>query len=260
MGWKLVLLKKRIIPVQTLIDGRLVKTIQFDKYRDVGNPISSSKIYNDTDADELIFLNISRDTRNINPLINILEKVSEVCFMPLSIGGGINSFEDASNLIRNGADKIVINSIVYREYSLIKKISDTFGSQAVIVSIDIKYNSNLKLYELYSNCAKQKEKINLFTHLEKCWKNGAGEFFINSIDRDGLMKGYEISLIKEVVNHTNIPVIACGGAGNFEHMLKAFNETDVSALACGSLFNFGDNNPLRAKSFLSNHRIPLKKI
>ena len=128
------MLKKRIIPVQLLINNRLVKTIKFDKYRDVGNPISSSKIYNDSDADELVFLNISRESRKIDPLISLIKTVSEVCFMPLSVGGGIQSLNDVERLIKNGADKIIVNSVVFKNRLLIKKISKNFGSQAIIVS------------------------------------------------------------------------------------------------------------------------------
>ena len=111
------MLKKRIIPIQLLIDNRLVKTIEFGNYRDVGNPVSSSKIYNDSDADELIFLNINRTERSIDPMLSLIKRVSEVCFMPLSLGGGIKTLDDATRLIHNGADKIVLNSIVYLDAS-----------------------------------------------------------------------------------------------------------------------------------------------
>ena len=117
------MLKKRIIPIQLLIDNRLVKTIEFGKYRDVGNPVSSSKIYNDSDADELIFLNINREERSIEPLLTLIKKVSEVCFMPLSLGGGVKTIDDASRLIQNGADKIVLNSAIYDDLNLIEKIA-----------------------------------------------------------------------------------------------------------------------------------------
>ncbi len=253
------MLKKRIIPIQLLLGNRLVKTIKFDKYRDVGNPISSSKIYNDSDADELMFVNIDRENRSINNIIPLIKEISEVCFMPLSIGGGINSFDDVSKLIKNGADKVIINSLAYQDQSIIQSITDAFGSQAVIISIDAKYTNN-EGYSLYSDCGRKEERIELKDHIENCLNSGIGEIFINSINTDGMMQGYDIKLIEKVMDYSKVPVIACGGAGTFEHMRDAFLKTNVSALACGSLFNFCDNNPIRAKAFLSNYGLSFKVI
>lgn len=254
------MLKKRIIPVQLLINNRLVKTIKFGNYRDVGNPVTSSKIYSASDADELIFLNINRDYRTVEQLLTLIEKVSEVCFMPLSLGGGIKTLKDAELLLKNGADKIVVNSASYRDRTIISQIADRFGTQAVIVSLDTKLNESTKEYQLYSNCGRQLEDISLEQHVKESIEKGAGEIFINSIDRDGTMTGYDIDLIKKVFEYSSVPVIACGGAGNFGHMKDGFLQTGVSALACGSLFNFGDNNPIRAKAFLSNYGLPFKVI
>lgn len=252
------MIKKRVIPVLLLIDNRLVKTVNFDSYRDVGNPISSAKVYCDQDTDELIFLNINREKRKVDELIPLIKKVSEVCFMPLSVGGGINCLEDADMLIRNGADKVVVNSICYSNPELITEISDKFGRQAVVISIDARFNLKKEEYELYTNCGRKLENISLEKHVKKVTELGAGEIFINSIDKDGTMSGYDFNLIKEVMEHTSIPVIACGGSGNFEQLKDAFVETDVSALGCGSVFNFGDNNPIRAKAFLTNYDLKFK--
>ncbi|MDP6575680.1 MAG: imidazole glycerol phosphate synthase cyclase subunit [Candidatus Peribacteraceae bacterium] len=254
------MLKKRIIPVQLLINNRLVKTIQFDQYREVGNPVSSSKIYNDSDADELVFLNINRDKRSVEPMLSLIEKVSEVCFMPLALGGGIHNLDDAAKLINNGADKVVINSEVYRDRAIIRRIADRFGNQAVIVSIDVRKDPVSGSYLLYSDCGKQREKVELEEHVITCVEYGAGEIFINSIDLDGTMQGYDIDLIQRVTKCSNVPVIGCGGAGTFNHLKDAFLKTMTSAVGCGSLFNFGDNNPIRAKAFLSNYDIPFKVI
>jgi imidazole glycerol-phosphate synthase subunit HisF len=258
MEWGM--LKKRIIPVQLLIDNRLVKTVQFGEYRDVGNPVTSSKIYSASDADELAFLNVNRDNRSIKPLLSVIEKVSEVCFMPLSLGGGITSLEDVNQLITNGADKVIVNSICYKDPELISRIAGKFGSQSVVVSIDVKFNEENQKYDLYSDCGKQKEETSLEQHITNCIQHGAGELLVNSIDQDGTMKGYDIDLGCETMKFCSIPVILCGGAGNFDHMKEAFLKAKVSALACGSIFNFGDNNPIRAKAFLSNYSIPFKVI
>jgi len=254
------MLKKRIIPVQLLLKERLVKTKVFDNYIDVGNPVKSSKIYSDADADELIFLNIEREKSTIDPLLKVLEEVSKACFMPLALGGGIKKIDDLKILFRNGADKIIVNSIVYDNYEFINEASSLFGKQSIVVSIDVRKNSLDNNYDLYSECGKKKEKISLKEHVFNCEKNGAGEIFINSIDEDGMMKGYDIELIKQVAKNCSLPIIACGGAGNFNHMKEAFEQTDISALACGSLFNFGDNNPIRAKSFLQNYNLNFKIV
>lgn len=254
-------LKKRIIPVQLLLGGRLVKTLRFDTYRDVGDPVASSRVYNSQDADELVFLNIDRQTRSIQGLLSLIEKVSEVSFMPLAMGGGIRTLEDVESLIRHGADKVVINSASYQDPALISRAADKFGSQAVIVSIDVRSGPpGTAAWTLHSECGRRPEPACLESHVEQVVKAGAGELFINSITRDGTMEGYDVPLIRRVVERSSIPVIACGGAGNYMHMKEAFLETGVAALACGSLFNFGDNNPLRAKAFLGNYGLQFKAI
>jgi cyclase len=252
-------LKKRIIPVQLLLGDRLVKTVGFDTYRDVGDPVQSSKVYSAQDADELVFLNIDRKARSIQPFVPLLERVSEVCFMPLSLGGGIGRLEDAETLIKDGADKVVVNSACYREPLLIRRIADTFGAQAVVVSIDVR-RADSGGWTPYSDCGRRLEPVELQRHLATCVEHGAGEILINSIDRDGTMTGYDMELVRSVSAQVPVPVIACGGAGNYGHLKEAFLESGASAVACGSLFNFGDNNPLRAKAFLSNYGIPFKVI
>lgn len=253
------MLKKRIIPVQLLLGGRLVKTVGFDTYRDVGDPVSSSRVYNSQYADELVLLNIDRGPRTIEPLLRLAEKVSEVCFMPLAFGGGIKSADDAEALIKNGADKVVVNTERFENSRLIPTIAARFGSQAVIASLDVR-RDDAGRWQVFSNCGRNKESGTLEEHVEHCVEEGAGELLINSIDRDGTMKGYDIELIERVTKLSPVPVIACGGAGTYAHMQDAFLKTGVSALACGSLFNFGDNNPIRAKAFLSNYGLPFKKV
>lgn len=254
------MLKRRIIPIQLLIDDRLVKTVKFDSYRDVGDPVASSKVYSSQDADELVFLNIARDSRTVAPLLRFIERVSEVCFMPLTLGGGIRSLEDVDALIRNGADKVVINSIAYTNPQIVTAASRKFGAQAVLVSIDARWDEGKRDYVLYSNCGRKAEAVALEAHVTNAISAGAGEILINSIDRDGTMQGYDVELIKRVKKISRIPVIGCGGAGTYAHMKDAFIGADAEALACGSLFNFGDSNPIRAKAFLSNHGLKFKVI
>lgn len=253
-------LKKRIIPVQLLVAGRLVKTVKFGAWRDVGDPVASSRVYNAQNADELVFLNIDRDARSVEPMLALLERVSEVCFMPLALGGGIRTFDDAARLIRHGADKIVVNSAVYGDYGLVTAIADEFGAQAVVVGVDVRWDDALGEYVPHADCGRRREAVALEAHVERATAAGAGEILINSIDRDGTMDGYDVPLLKQVAAMSRVPVIGCGGAGHYNHLKEAFLESGVSALACGSLFNFGDNNPIRAKAFLSNYGIPFKVI
>lgn len=253
------MLKKRIIPVQLLLDGRLVKTARFGEYRDVGDPVKSSRVYSDQRADELVFLNISRDRPNVKPLAEVIAGVSKVAFMPFAVGGGIRSFDDAAFLIKNGADKVVLNSIAYRDKEIITRISERFGAQAVVISIDARRAPGGG-YVLKSGCGAVTEDITLTGHIKACEAAGAGEFFVQSIDQDGTMAGFDIPLIKEACRSATVPVIGCGGSGDYNHLKDAFLETGVSALACGSLFNFSDSNPIRAKAFLSNYGLAFKVV
>jgi cyclase len=254
------LLKKRIIPVQLLLDGRLVKTRKFGEWRDVGDPVKSSGVYNSQYADELVFLNISRDDRSIATLRAVIEEVSKVSFMPIAIGGGVRTAADAAELIRTGADKVVVNSAAYREPEIITETAATFGAQAMIVCIDARLDAESGRYQLYSDCGRLRENVSLADHIARCIAAGAGEIVIQSIDRDGTMEGYDIEMIRQVMAVSTIPVIAAGGSGNYTHLKDAFLETGVSAVACGSLFNFSDSNPIRAKAFLTNHGLNFKVV
>lgn len=254
------MLKKRIIPIQLLLEGRLVKTKKFGGWRDVGDPVKSSGVYNSQYADELIFLNISRENRTIEDLRSVIEAVSTVSFMPMAMGGGIKTPEDAAELIRTGADKIVVNSICYRDCSVITATADTYGAQAVIVSVDARWDEEAGFYRLYSDCGRFREDVSLAEHVGRCIDAGAGEIMIQSIDRDGTMEGYDLRLVSAVKGVARVPVIAAGGSGNYSHLKEVFLETDVSAVACGSLFNFSDSNPIRAKAFLSNYGLNFKVV
>lgn len=252
------MLKKRIIPIQLLLNGRLVKSKQFDAFRDVGDPVKSASVYNSQYADELIFLNIHRQANDTALLLALIEQISRVCFMPLSIGGGIRTFEQAAQLIKNGADKVVLNSICYTDQSVITKVANEFGSQAVIVAIDVRKKDGS--YQLFSHSGQILESVLLDQHIQNILQAGAGELLIQSIDRDGTMTGFDIDLMKYVATRSSVPMIACGGSGNYDHLKEVFIESDVSAVACGSIFNFSDSNLIRAKAYLSNYNLPFKVV
>ena len=251
------MLKRRIIPIMLLNGSRLVKTRIFADPRDVGDPVQSSKVYSDQDADELLFLQIDREGRRIDPLVDAVARVAASCFVPLTAGGGVVCLGDAARLFAAGIDKVVVNSIVYLEPSVITNIAECFGRQAVVVGIDVRSEGDE--FTLYSDCGRRIEPVSLEKHISSVVAAGAGELMIQAIDHDGVMGGYDINLLRRVVAISPVPVIAAAGAGHFMHIKDAF-DVGVDAAACGSLFNFGDNNPLRAKAFLKNYGIPLKKI
>jgi imidazole glycerol-phosphate synthase subunit HisF len=250
-------LKRRIIPIELLDRGRLIKTVGFGSWRDVGDPVKSSQVYSDQDADELVLLNVSREDRGVASLVDVVGRVARTCFVPFTVGGGIRSLEDAGRLFAAGADKVLVNSGAYGNTALVSEIAGRYGRQAVVIGIDAR--SVKGTYQLLSDCGRRAEEVSLPDHVVTVIGAGAGEIMIQSVDRDGLMAGYDLDLIRFVVSLSTIPVIAAGGAGNFMHLKLAFDE-GVDAAACGSLFNFGDNNPLRAKAFLKNYSIPLKRI
>lgn len=251
------MLKKRLIPIQLLQDGRLVKTKRFEAPRDVGDPVASSRVYYAQGADELVFLNINRTERTIEPLKRILDSVSAVTFMPLTLGGGIRSREDACELVKHGADKIVVNSIAYSKPSVLEDIAEYLGCQALMVSVDVRRDGND--YACFSDCGRKREAIPWREHLARCVRMGAGEILITSIDWDGTMLGFDLDLIRRVCDLVPVPVIACGGAGNYGHLVDAMQCADLSGVACGSLFHFGDNNPVRAKAYMRQRGIPMRK-
>lgn len=252
------MLKRRIIPVELLLDGRLVKTVGFDRYRDVGDPLKSSLVYSDQDADELFLLNIGRERRDPRETAAHLRAIAGKCFMPLAVGGGLRSVDDAALLFGVGADKVVVNSAAYDAPGLISAITDRWGSQSLVVSVDVLRRADGS-YALRSDCGRKAEGVDPLAHMRSILDAGAGELLVNSIQNDGAMAGYDLDIVRLFRPVCRVPLIVCGGAGHYQHLKDAF-DLGVNAVACGSLFNFGDNNPLRAKSFLKNYDVPLKKI
>lgn len=251
------MLKRRIIPVLLLRNGRMVKGKQFANYRDTGDPVSAAKIYNHQKADELAFIDIDASVDGRMALLSIIEKAATECFMPLTVGGGVSSVEDVRDLLNAGADKVLINTASVENPELIAEAADIFGKQCIVAGIDVKLENNK--YQVYTHCSKTKVDITPTEQIKKMEKFGAGEIFINSIDRDGMMDGYDEDLVKMISSVASIPVIACGGAGNFQHLADALQHYGAHAVACASLFHFGDNNPIRARSFLKNAGIPVKQ-
>jgi cyclase len=251
-------LKRRLIPVLLLREGRMVKGKQFSNYRDTGDPVSAARIYNAQKADELAFFDIDAHHENRGTLLRIIEQVSHECFMPFTVGGGVRSTEDVRNLLKAGADKVLINSAAVKNPQLVADAADIFGRQCIVAGVDVRKECDR--YRVYSDGARVAADIDLIEHVRNLERLGAGEILINSIDQDGMMNGYDQDLLRLVVAATTLPVVACGGAGNFQHLADAFEKCGVHAVACASLFHFGDNNPIRARAFLKNKGIPVKNV
>ena len=250
------MLKKRIIPTLLLCDGRMVKGKQFKDYRDTGEPKTAIRIYSAQDADELVFLNIEGGKVGRSSLLEVLYVAAQECFMPLAAGGGIESLDDVRELLLAGADKVVINTSTVTNPLLIKEASERFGSQCIVAGIDYRTCGNTSRVWIHSGS--ESTEIEPMAHAQYLASLGAGEILLSSIDRDGMMGGYDIKMIDAISKNIHIPVIASGGAGNFMHLADLFNQTSASAAACSSLFHFGDNNPIRARSYVKNLGVPMR--
>lgn len=251
------MLKRRIIPVLLLKNGRMVKGKQFKDFRDTGDPVMATRVYNAQAADELVFLDIQASQEERGTLLEMIEKVSQESFMPFSVGGGITSIQEIRDLLKTGADKVVITTAAVENPDLIAQGAEAFGKQCIIAGIDAKLEDGN--YVVYTHSGTVRTDLNLVEHVRNMERLGTGEIFINSIDRDGMMNGYDLELIKLVSSSTDRPVIAMGGAGNFQHLVEAM-ESGAHASACASVFHFGDNNPPRARAFLKNAGYPVKNI
>lgn len=251
------MVKTRIIPTLLYKDYTLVKGVRFDSWRRVGSLMQAVKVYNLRQVDELIFLDITATLRGSPPDFDLVDDFADDCFMPLSVGGGIRSVEDIRRLLQCGADKIVINSAAHITPEIISEAAGKFGSQCIVVSIDAKKLENGK-YEVFINSGTRATGKDPVFFAKKVEALGAGEILLTAIDRDGVMDGYDIKLTKEVAEVVSIPVVASGGAGNYEHMLEVITEGRVSAIAAASIFHFTQMTPLEAKRFLKENNINVR--
>tara|TARA_B100000959_G_scaffold32215_1_gene30668 strand:- start:68 stop:832 length:765 start_codon:yes stop_codon:yes gene_type:complete len=233
--------RPRIIPMLLLKDKGIVKSKKFKNHKYIGDPINAVKIFNDLKTDELIFLDILATAEKRTVLIDFIKDIGNEANMPFSVGGGIRTINNIREIISAGAEKVVINTYAIENPGFIKEASEIFGSSAIVVCIDVKNNifGNKKVY---TNAGTYKTKLNPIEFSKLMEKNGAGEIIINSIDNDGMMEGYDLSLIKTISKNVKIPVVAAGGAGNIKDFQKAINESFASAVAAGSLFVYYGSN------------------
>jgi cyclase len=235
--------RPRVIPCLLLKHLGLVKTVKFKDPTYIGDPINAVKIFNELEADELAFLDITASKENRLIDIELVKRIGKEAFMPFAVGGGIKSIEEVKRILGSGAEKIIINTNSVNDPELVNKAAEYSGNQSVVVSIDVKKNLFGK-YQMFTKSGTQKTSIDPIEHAKKMEQAGAGEILINSIDKDGTMSGYDVNLIRQIADNVTIPVIAIGGAGTFEHFREAVDEGHAAAVAAGSMFVF--HGPRRA--------------
>lgn len=261
------MLKRRLIPILYIKNGLIVRSEKFNYHQNIGNIINEATRYNEWDIDELIYIDISRESfydlrrddhkiKAYHNIENIIREISKVCFMPLTFGGGIRTIEDVDIRILNGADKITINTAAFRNISIISEASKKYGTQCVVISIDYRIiNDNAVVF---SDFGKNQTKYCLLDWIKICESEGAGEIFINAIERDGMANGYDIETINMVVSNTRLPVIAAGGAGTFQDFLDIAEKTNVSGIAAGNIFHFTERSYPRAKELLKSNKVKIR--
>jgi cyclase len=250
------MLAKRIIPCLDVKDGRVVKGKNFSGLKDVSDPVSLAKFYSDCGADELVFYDITASYENRKIFDNLLKQVAKNVFIPLTVGGGINTLDDFDRVLKSGADKVSVNSGAIKNPKIIESAAKRYGNQCVVLSMDVKLVDGK--YKVYLNGGRVATNIDAIEWAKFGQDNGAGELVINSIDTDGVKGGFDLPLLKQIVNAVNIPVIASGGAGKIEHFIDLFKEVNVDAGLGASVFHFNEININNLKQCLKNNQIEVR--
>jgi cyclase len=236
------MIKPRVIPALLLKGQGLVKTVKFKEPKYLGDPINIVRIFNDKEVDELVLLDITATPEKRGPQFDLLKNIASEAFIPLAYGGGIRSMDDVRKLLSLGIEKLIMNTSAVETPSLVREVADHAGSQAAVVSMDVK-KGLLGKYEVLAHCGQKKTGLDPVKHAVEMERMGVGEILINSIDRDGTMQGYDLELVRKVADAVRVPVVACGGAGNLTHVSEVIKQGHASAAAAGSIFVF--QGPLR---------------
>lgn len=237
-------------------DGRVVKGINFVKLRDAGDPVENARIYEEQEADELTFLDITASYEGRRAMLEVVKRTAEQVFMPITVGGGIKSLEDIRLLLKAGADKVSINTAAVKDPNLVKEAAERFGSQCIVVAIDAKRTK--KSWEVYIYGGRTPTGIDALRWAKKVESLGAGEILLTSMDRDGTEKGYDIELTRAVADLVDIPVIASGGAGTLEHLYEVFSQTGASAALAASIFHYRKYSVLEVKRYLKKMGVAVR--
>ena len=232
-----MMMRPRVIPCLLLWNKGLAKTVKFKNPTYLGDPINIVKIFNDKEVDELVFLDITATIEDRKPPFKYLAKIASECFMPLGYGGGVRNLDDAKKILSLGMEKVLVNSYAVENRPFIREAADLFGSQSIVVSIDVKQGL-FDRYQVFIHSGKKATGLDPVQFAVQIAEMGAGEILLNSIDRDGTMKGYDLELVKQVSEAVDIPVVACGGANDVNDLAAAVKKGGASAVAAGSMFVF----------------------
>ncbi|WP_214878268.1 imidazole glycerol phosphate synthase subunit HisF [Exiguobacterium sp. ERU653] len=250
------MLKHRIIPCLDVKEGRVVKGIEFVQLRDIGDPVEIAKYYDESGADELVFLDITASTERRQTMLDVVSAVARKVFIPLTVGGGIRSLEDISSLLKAGADKVSLNTLAVESPSLIREAADRFGSQCIVVAIDVKFEDGE--YYVYTYGGKQKTELLAVEWAKQVAALGAGELLVTSMNQDGKQSGYDLAILEQLREVVDIPIIASGGAGNAEHVVEALKKVDAALLA--SILHDRKTTVEEVKHVCTSHNLPMRFV
>ena len=250
------MLNKRIIPCLDVKDGRVVKGVNFVELKDAGDPVTIAKAYDEHEADEIVFLDITASHEKRGILLDIVRQTAEQVFMPLTVGGGVSKVEDIRDLLNAGADKVSINTSAVKNPKLISEGAAMFGSQCIVVAIDAKKVGNH--WEVFTHGGRTATGINAVDWAKEVESLGAGEILLTSMDADGTKDGYDLALTDAVCKAVNIPVIASGGAGKLEDFLSVLTETSADAALAASVFHYGEIPVEKVKKYLKSKKVNIR--
>tara|TARA_B100000949_G_scaffold64661_1_gene57332 strand:+ start:322 stop:1101 length:780 start_codon:yes stop_codon:yes gene_type:complete len=251
------MLTTRVIPCLDVDKGRVVKGVNFTNLVDAGDPVEQATYYDSQGADELTFLDITASNENRDILYDLVQKTAEVCFMPLTIGGGVRNLEDIRKLLLAGADKVSINTQAVQNPEIVKDAAEKFGNQCIVVAIDARKVKNGK-WEIFTHGGRNATGLDALDWSKKVSKLGAGEILLTSMDRDGTKDGFDLELTKMVSDSIPIPVVASGGVGNLDHLVEGIVHGHASAVLAASIFHFGIHTIVEAKEFMKRKGIPVR--
>ncbi|CAA9557231.1 MAG: Imidazole glycerol phosphate synthase cyclase subunit HisF [uncultured Thermomicrobiales bacterium] len=250
----------RVIPCLDVTDGRVVKGVEFVNLRDAGDPVEMAAVYNREGADELIFLDITASSDNRGTMMDVVRRTADQVFIPLTVGGGIRTVEDIRALLGSGADKISLNTAAIARPELISEGADIFGRQCIVVAIDARQSADGGSWEVFTHGGRRPANLDVVEWAREVERRGAGEILLTSMDRDGTLAGYDLSLLEAVSSTVNVPVIASGGAGTLDHFGEALHLGRADAVMAASLFHFGTMRVRDVKNHLAQNGLPVRPI